>query len=255
MRIAPMLITCLACAATAAAGERSEAELRRLIDAHQRTGGDAAAASQIDRMAGQVNAMRSRLFWHTNLGEAMAVARHANKPILSLRLLGRLDEEMSCANSRFFRKTLYVDPTIAAALRERYVLHWESLRPVPIVTVDYGEGRTVKRTLTGNSIHYLLSPAGEVVDAIPGLVDAETFAREVKSFADWVAACPSPTAEQAKAYRAAKLNALASVPRTAQPAAPRKADTAARRAMAKSVLQVPLLRATRNPSRAVRRTR
>src|SRR6478736_10291808 len=94
------------------------------------------------------------LHWFTNLDEAIAASR--GKPILSLRLLGRLDQELSCANSRFFKKLLYPDPRIAQVLREDFVLHWQSVRPVPIVTIDFGDGRRVTRTLTGNSAHLVL---------------------------------------------------------------------------------------------------
>jgi hypothetical protein len=92
-------------------------------------------------------------------------------------MLGRLDEELSCANSRFFRKSLYIDPAINRALRERFVLHWQSVRPVPKVTIDFGNGKTLVKTLTGNSTHLVLDMHGRVVDALPGLFDAEVFAQ------------------------------------------------------------------------------
>ena len=53
-----------------------------------------------------------QLHWFTDLRLASAEAQRTRRPILSLRLLGRLDEELSCANSRFFRKLLYPDPAI-----------------------------------------------------------------------------------------------------------------------------------------------
>src|SRR5215470_912979 len=48
----------------------------------------------------------ARLFWYTDFEQAKAAARASGKPILSLRLLGNLDDEFSCANSRFFRSIL-----------------------------------------------------------------------------------------------------------------------------------------------------
>jgi hypothetical protein len=111
----------------------------------------------------------ARLYWFTDFDAARATARATGKPILSLRLLGNLDEEYSCANSRFFRTVLYADPRVQSALRDRFVLHWQSVRPVPKVTIDFGDGRTLFRTLTGNSIHYVLDAEGRPVDALPGL--------------------------------------------------------------------------------------
>jgi hypothetical protein len=128
-----------------------------------------------DAVGRQRDGHASGLFWYTDLEQAKAVAKAHGKPILSLRLLGRLDEELSCANSRFFRTTLYPDRDVAALLQGQFVLHWESVRPVPKVTIDFGDGRVLERTVTGNSIHYVLSPDGTPVDALPGLYSARAF--------------------------------------------------------------------------------
>lgn len=133
----------------------------------------------MDQVGKQKYCSRSRLFWHTDLEAAKAAAKASGKPILSLRMLGNLDEEFSCANSRFFRTTLYANAEISAALRANYVLHWKSVRPVPKVTIDFGDGRKLERTLTGNSIHYILTPDGEVVDALPGLYGPKAFLQKI----------------------------------------------------------------------------
>jgi hypothetical protein len=96
-------------------------------------------------------------------------------PIMSLRLLGRLDEELSCANSRFFRTTLYPDAQVKKLLAERFTFEWKSVRPVPVVTIDFGDGRQLRRTLTGNSVHLVLDARGRPVDALPGLFDPRSF--------------------------------------------------------------------------------
>src|SRR5688572_15144135 len=46
----------------------------------------------IDRVSAQRDGHASGLYWHTDLEEAKREARHSGRPILSLRLLGRLDE-------------------------------------------------------------------------------------------------------------------------------------------------------------------
>jgi hypothetical protein len=124
------------------------------------------------------------LRWHEDLQEARAAARRNRRPILSLRLLGRLDEEQSCANSRFFRTTLYPSRVVRTLLADRFVLHWRSVRPVPRVTIDFGDGRRLERTLTGNSAHLVLDDRGRPVDALPGLYDANRFARLASAAAD-----------------------------------------------------------------------
>jgi len=115
------------------------------------------------------------LHWYANLDSAITKARATKRPILSLRLLGRLDDELSCANSRFFKKLLYPQRQINELLREQFVLHWQSVRPVPIVTIDFGDGRRIRKTLTGNSVHVVLDPDGRPVDALPGLFSPNVF--------------------------------------------------------------------------------
>jgi hypothetical protein len=129
----------------------------------------------IDAVAMQRDAIASHLYWYTDLEAAKAEAARTDRPILSLRMLGKLNEDLSCANSRFFRTTLYANAEVSAYLRDHFVLHWESVRPVPVITIDMGDGRKVVRTITGNSIHYVLDRRGRVVDGLPGLYGAKTF--------------------------------------------------------------------------------
>jgi hypothetical protein len=129
----------------------------------------------IDQVGKQRYCSRSRLYWYTDFDKAVDAARSSGKPILSLRMLGNLDEDFSCANSRFFRTTLYANDEISKTLRENFVLHWKSVRPVPKVTIDFGDGRKLERTITGNSAHYILTPDGDVVDCLPGLYGPQAF--------------------------------------------------------------------------------
>jgi hypothetical protein len=132
-------------------------------------------AQIVDQVAGQRGATTSRLFWYTDLDQAKAAASESGKPILSLRMLGKLTDEYSCANSRFFRTTLYTNKEISDYLRDQYILHWQSVRPVPVVTIDFGDGRKLERTITGNSAHYLLDAEGRPMDVLPGLYGPAAF--------------------------------------------------------------------------------
>jgi len=133
----------------------------------------------LDSICQQKDCYASKLYWYTDLEQAKSAARASGKPILSLRLLGRLDEDLSCANSRLFRITLYANEQVSKLLRERFVLHWQSVRPVPKVTIDFGDGRRMERTLTGNSIHYVLDSEGRLIDALPGMYGPSAFLREL----------------------------------------------------------------------------
>ena len=157
-----------------AAGQRGVDALRLIVESgRQSPDGDASSLERyhaaVDRVARQKDADRSGLFWHTDFEKAKTEAERLGRPILTLRLLGNLDEELSCANSRFFREIFYSNPDIAARLKNDFVLHWKSVRPVPKVTIDFGDGRVLRRTITGNSIHYVLDQHGRLVDGLPGL--------------------------------------------------------------------------------------
>jgi hypothetical protein len=190
-------------------------------------------SAELDRICGQIHAHTSLLYWFTDLDAAVREARRVRKPILSLRLLGRLDEELSCANSRFFRKLLYPEPRTNLLLRGDFVLHWQSIRPVPKVTIDFGGGRVVERTLTGNSVHVVLDSHGRAVDALPGLLAPPVFVDQLA---------------QAQAFARADRRALSRLHDRARqrPIAstrPTRAVEASRLAMTKHVVEAPLLRA------------
>ena len=134
----------------------------------------------LDAVAQQKDAQYSGLYWHTDLDQALAVAKREKKPVLSLRLLGKLTDELSCANSRFFRTTLYPNPAVRNLLSSQFVLHWQSVRAVPIVTIDFGDGRQIQRTITGNSLHLILDAQGRPIDVLPGLYASAAFVRELQ---------------------------------------------------------------------------
>jgi hypothetical protein len=133
----------------------------------------------LDAVSQQKDSYLSGLYWYTDITQAKKAARASGKPILSLRLLGKLNEEFSCANSRFFRSVLYSNPQVSSFLREHFVLHWQSVRPAPRVTIDFGDGRRLERTITGNSIHYVLDAEGQPLDALPGLYGPQAFLRSL----------------------------------------------------------------------------
>ena len=146
------------------------------------------AAERIEQLNRAGNAFyngEARLFWFTDLNAARAQAKREGKPILSLRLLGNLSDEYSCANSRLFRVLLYPNTQINRRLRDNFVLHWSSERPVPVATIDMGDGRVIKRTLTGNSAHYLLSADGQPLDVLAGLYAPAEFEKWLKNGADF----------------------------------------------------------------------
>lgn len=229
-------------------------ERQRLIEAGELEG---EAREKYDAMieahAGAKDAVFSGLYWYRDLDEAKATARRTGKPILSLRLLGELTCDLSCANSRFFRTVLYANQELSAWLRENVVLHWQSVRPVPVITIDFGDGRVLKRTVTGNSIHYVLTPDGQVVDALPGLYGPRRFRQQLELA---VAALGKPETSVSRSGRLAEharerlaaleLGRLRAEVRARPPARsghPSAAE-AAPVAMGKAMVEAPLVRAS-----------
>jgi hypothetical protein len=165
---------------------------------------EASHRAVLDRVCRQKDCYASRLFWYTDFDEAKAASKASGKPILSLHLLGNLDEELSCANSRFFRTTLYSSQSIAGYMRDHFILHWQSVRPAPKVTVDFGDGRTLTQTITGNSIHYFLDADGRPLDALPGLYSPAAFLDNLQRIhsmaADYIAQASEDRPQFARSY-------------------------------------------------------
>jgi hypothetical protein len=197
----------------------------------------------LDRVCAQKDCRFSRLYWYTDLAAAKAESQRTGKPIISLRLLGRLDEEVSCANSRFFRTILYPDPSIAPLLRERFVLHWESLRPVPKITIEMGDGRVIRQTITGNSAHYLLDANGRVLDVLPGMVSPAAYRAQLE---EWTTLGTTTDLNEYHQRAITKLVERRSrhlvVPVLGTSGRAPDAKAAARLALTKAIVEVPVLR-------------
>ncbi|MBX3168957.1 MAG: hypothetical protein KF760_16230 [Candidatus Eremiobacteraeota bacterium] len=57
-------------------------------------------------------------------------------------------------------------------------LAWQNLRPAPKVTIDFGDGKKLQRTLKGSTVIYLCRPDGSVIHALPGIYTPEDFLAE-----------------------------------------------------------------------------
>jgi hypothetical protein len=233
------------------------AALARLLALHDTISADttrARLADVIDAVAGQRYATVSRLYWYTDLTAAIDAARASDRPILSLRMLGRLDQDLSCANSRLFRVVLYADRALSAYLRDHFILHWSAERPVPRVTIDYGDGRRLERTIAGNSAHYILDPDGNPVDVLPGLYGAAAFRRELEAAAPVALALRGRTGDARRdalaVHHRARLAAAASLWQTANgtitlPAPAATLTSAEAITISKAIIERPMVQTVR----------
>ncbi len=225
-----------------AAGPRG---MNAFLSAHAERLYEPTVAAALDAICAQRGAASSRLYWYTDLSLAQKVAREQRRPILSLRLLGRLDERESCANSRFFRKQLYAEDSVSALLRSSFVLHWQSVCPVPKIRIDFGDGRVVSYPVTGNSAHLVLDDRARPIDAIPGLYQPSSF---IECLRDTLSLGSRPSPRAVARYHAKRSNPRAGramiPPSSRQP----NALDAGPLALSKARIEMPVVRAIVPPT-------
>ena len=76
---------------------------------------------------------------------------------------------------------LFSSSEVAQYISETFEPAWESLRPAPLVTLDFGNGRTVKRTLQGNVATYVCGSDGTVYDVLPGIYTPKIYRAELEA--------------------------------------------------------------------------
>jgi hypothetical protein len=64
---------------------------------------------------------------------------------------------------------LFSQDRVANFINQSFEPVWESVRPVPIVRIDFGNGNVLTRTLHGNILTSVCTPEGLVVDSLPGI--------------------------------------------------------------------------------------
>ncbi len=79
---------------------------------------------------------------------------------------------------------LFSQSELAGFLTENFECAWESLRPVPRIDIDFGNGYRLQRTLKGNIATWLCTPEGLALDVIPGLMGPKAFRSRVQAFLD-----------------------------------------------------------------------
>jgi hypothetical protein len=134
---------------------------------------------------------------------------------------------------------LLSDPEVIRFVNENFVACWQMVRPVPQVTIEFGDGRKLKRTLGGNTVMEICLPDGRVVDAFPGLYVPEDFLKEAGQSLELVRELgPSRMTDRVAAEVIAWHRARSATP----PAVP------VRLSVEKALVESPLLRALRaNP--------
>lgn len=74
---------------------------------------------------------------------------------------------------------LFSSDAVAKAIHAQFEPVWVSVRDVPVVTIDFGGGHKITRTLNGNVATYALHPDGTVLDILPGIYQPEEYVRQL----------------------------------------------------------------------------
>jgi hypothetical protein len=77
---------------------------------------------------------------------------------------------------------LFSNADVAAVINRSFEPVWESVRPVPLVHIDFGNGNVVTRTLHGNIATYVCTTDGQVLDVLPGIYEPITYLDRLNQF-------------------------------------------------------------------------
>jgi hypothetical protein len=78
---------------------------------------------------------------------------------------------------------LFSNDQVAQFINAAFEPVWERVHPVPLVKIDFGNGKVVTRTLHGNIATYACTADGQVLDVLPGIYAAPTYLDQLKQFA------------------------------------------------------------------------
>jgi hypothetical protein len=77
---------------------------------------------------------------------------------------------------------LFSNDNVAGVINQNFEAAWESVRPVPLVRIDFGGGKVVTRTLHGNIATYLCNAQGQVLDILPGIYTPTSYLQNLGQF-------------------------------------------------------------------------
>jgi len=79
---------------------------------------------------------------------------------------------------------LFSNEKVARFINDNFEPAWESVRPVPRFTIDFGRGNVITRTLHGNVATYACTAEGQVLDVLPGIYEPRTYVERLAELKD-----------------------------------------------------------------------
>ena len=87
---------------------------------------------------------------------------------------------------------LFSNQEIADFINENFEPAWESVRPVPRITIDFGNGTVINRTLHGNVATYICNAEQVVQDVLPGVYSKAGYLQQLTKISkQWQAKHPA----------------------------------------------------------------
>lgn len=77
---------------------------------------------------------------------------------------------------------MFSNEDVARFINQHFEAVWESVRPVPMVQINFGGGTVVTRTLHGNIATYLCDAQGRVLDILPGIYTPAGYLQNLHQF-------------------------------------------------------------------------
>ena len=120
---------------------------------------------------------------------------------------------------------MFSSSEVAEYINATFEPAWESVRAAPLVTIDFGNGHVVKRTLQGNIATYVCGSDGIVYDVLPGIYAPDVYRQQLealKTLADSLQSKPGAPAsvrtDRLRAYHVQQAKRLAVAPLPSPPA-------------------------------------
>jgi hypothetical protein len=108
---------------------------------------------------------------------------------------------------------LFSRKDVASFIDQYFEPVWQSVRPVPLVRIDFGNQNVVTRTLHGNIATYALTTNGEVLDIVAGIYTPDVYLsrlNQLRLLGAYIAQAPEAgRLERLAQYHQSQLDALA----------------------------------------------
>ncbi len=77
---------------------------------------------------------------------------------------------------------LFSNEDVARFINQNFEAAWESVRPVPLIQINFGGGTMVTRTLRGNIATYVCNAGGQVLDILPGIYTPASYLQNLSQW-------------------------------------------------------------------------